>query len=114
MLKSQGLSIRFETLRVRGDSLTTVPTTRPFVRLQTSDAGLTGTLQMPDLNYTLMELHKGHGPVAFQFYQIAAAIALCLIVLGGVAIGLLAPIYRKLTLVGLFIGASAFVVLALA
>ena len=113
LLETQGISIRFEGLRVRGDKLTTVPTTRPFVRLQTSTTGVTGTLQTPDLQYTLMELHKGHGPLAFQWYQIASAIALCLIIIGGVAIGLITPAYRKLTLGGLALGAGSFILLAL-
>ena len=112
LLEAQGLDVRFEGLRVRGDRLTTIPTTRNFVRLALAEDGLTGTFLQPDLHYTLMELHKGHGPLAFQIYMILCAIALCLIVFGGVVIGLLAATYRTLTLAMLGVGAAAFCGLA--
>lgn len=60
----------------------------------------------------MMELHKGHGPQAFKIYQMIAAIALFLIVIGGLAVGLLAPAYRGKTIASAAVGTLAFILLA--
>ncbi len=54
-------------------------------------------LHEPSLQYRMMELHKGHGPEKFKIYQIAAGIALFLVVIGGLVVGLLAKAYRAKT-----------------
>ena len=92
----------------------TRPTTRSFVRFQDTPDGLTAELNKPDLPYTLMELHKGHGPQLYRMYQIAVAIVLLLVVIGGMAVGLLARNYRRSTLIAGAVGTLVTIALILA
>ena len=96
--------MRFEYLKVKGNTIYTRPMSRKFVTLTQTSAGLDATMNTPSLNFALLELHKGHGPMAFRYYQIFVAIALMLAVLGGVAVGLLAKAYRGQTLVATLSG----------
>lgn len=112
VLKANDLPTDFEYLRTGSGSITTRPTSREFVAFKEEDGVWSAALNQPNLQYRMMELHKGHGPEKFKIYQIIAAIALFLIVIGGVAVGLMAPGYRKKTLGSLVVGVAAFVLLA--
>ncbi len=112
ILRANDLSDDFEYLRTREGSITTRPTSQDFVTLEEQDGVWTGTLHSPDLQYSLMELHKGHGPEKFKIYQIVAAVALFLIVIGGLAVGLMAKAYRTKTIISTVIGTIAFALLA--
>ncbi|MEM8918672.1 MAG: hypothetical protein AAGE37_07405 [Pseudomonadota bacterium] len=106
------LDVDFEYVRARPDRITTVPTTRPFVRFLNTDTGWEGTLNVPSLHYALMELHKGHGPAWFNIYQLIAGVALFLVILGGLIVGLMAKAYRRKTVTASLIGSGIFVSLA--
>ena len=112
LLETTGTNVNFEYIRGRGNSAMTRPTSHDFVRFEKSAGGLTATLNEPNLQYSLMELHKGHGPRIFRTYQIVAPIALFLVVIGGLAVGLLARAYRRPTIVSAAIGTIGFVALA--
>ncbi|MEL6213605.1 MAG: hypothetical protein AAFY22_01675 [Pseudomonadota bacterium] len=114
LLESAGVSHKFEYLRVRPTAVQTRPTSRDYVQFGQSPDGLTATMKKPDLNYALIELHKGHGPRAFRLYQIAVAVSLFFVALGGLTVGLLAPSFRKQTIVTLGVGALVFGYLAFA
>ncbi|MEE9329902.1 MAG: hypothetical protein V3V30_07155, partial [Parvularculaceae bacterium] len=60
---------------------------------------------------SLMELHKGHGPQLFKTYQKLVALGLMVVVLGGLVVGILAPLYRRKTLIACGIGLLGFVLL---
>lgn len=105
-------NIEFEYIRSRGSSAFTRPTTRPFVKFEQTSSGLTASLETPDLQYKLLELHKGHGPTLFRQYQIIGAISLFLVVFGGVIVGILAKPYRRPTLISVFGGSGLFMLLA--
>jgi hypothetical protein len=111
VLAKQGLDIGFEYLRTRPGSIITRPTTRTYVEFSQEDSGWSATLHEPDLHYAALELHKGHGPGWFKIYQIGAAIALFLVVLGGLLVGLLAKAYRRQTVTAFTLGTAAFAVL---
>ncbi|MGH1421286.1 MAG: PepSY-associated TM helix domain-containing protein [Hyphomonas sp.] len=111
VLKQAGVDVRFEYIRGRGDRFMTRPTTRDFVVFENGPDGLNATLESPSFTYAMMELHKGHGPRIFRMYSIVAGIALFLVVLGGLAVGLLAKNYRRPTLISTGIGAVIFIVL---
>ena len=111
LLKEANVDIKFEYIRGRGNTAITRPTSRRFVQFQNSSEGLTASLENPNLQYRLFELHKGHGPVWFKRYQIFAGICLILVVFGGVTVGLLAKAYRKKTLISMLAGALLFIVL---
>jgi hypothetical protein len=113
VLAANDLATDFEYLRMRPGSITTRPTTRDYVVLKEGDDGAwSASLNEPNFLYSMIELHKGHGPQAFKTYQIGAAISLFLVVLGGLLVGLLAPAYRKKTIASAAVGTLAFILLA--
>ncbi|WP_160604348.1 hypothetical protein [Pontixanthobacter aquaemixtae] len=112
VLAANDLPTHFESLRVTPDLITTRPTSRSFVRLRNTDGEWGATLNQPDLQYSLMELHKGHGPAWFKLYQIIAGIALFLVITGGLAVGLMAKPYRRKTAGAFIFGTAIFAALA--
>lgn len=112
VLKSADMDHRFEYLSARGQSATTRPTSRTHVEFAQTDDGVEAYVIKPNLQYAMMELHKGHGPQLFKLYQKLVALALLCVVLGGLTVGLLATAYRRKTLVTSAVGLSVFVVLA--
>lgn len=112
ILAANELDIQFDYLRMGGDSITTRPTSRDFVSFKQADGQWTATLNQPDLQYSLIELHKGHGPALYRYYQILAAVVLFLVVLGGLIVGWMAPGYRRATSIGLGVGTVTFGLLA--
>ncbi|WP_321389553.1 hypothetical protein [Emcibacter sp.] len=114
LLAAQGIDVEFEYIKGKGNNFMTRPTSRTFVDFQVSGDGVRATLNEPDWQYSLMELHKGHGPLAFRTYLIAVGSVLFLSVVGGLLVGLLAPTYRRPTLITAIIGTILTAVLALA
>ena len=105
LLDAQDVDIDFEYIRGSNSWAMTRPTTRTFVRFERGHQGnIEATINRPNLQYALMELHKGHGPRIYRLYQVAVALALFLAVIGGVAVGLLARNYRKQTLIATVFG----------
>ncbi|WP_164115614.1 hypothetical protein [Sphingorhabdus sp. Alg239-R122] len=102
----------FESLRVTEDRITTRPTSQNFVRFAKTPDGWHATHNRPGLYYSMMELHKGHGPAAFKLFQIFAGIALFCVVIGGLAVGLLSRAYRRKTIFASSIGLITFLTLA--
>ena len=111
LLERQGLDVSFEYVRQGGNWAMTRPTTRTYIRFQQGAEGLEATLNRPNFQYVLMELHKGHGPRAYRLYQIAVALVLFLVVVGGLAVGLLARTYRRPTLIA--VGAGTILTISL-
>ncbi|NND82925.1 MAG: hypothetical protein HKN50_10900 [Gammaproteobacteria bacterium] len=104
----------FEYLRLRPGLVQTRPTSREYLEFALTDDGLALTRQVPDLQKSMIELHKGHGPLAFKTYQKAVAISLLFIVVSGVWLGITSPGLRRKTLLTSVIGLLLFVFLALA
>ena len=112
LLEAQDIDVSFEYLRVGGNWAMTRPTTRDYVRFSHGKGVLEATLNQPNFQYILMELHKGHGPRAYRMYQIVVALALFLVVIGGLAVGLLARTYRRPTMIAAVAGTLLTLVLA--
>ncbi|MGF1543783.1 MAG: hypothetical protein ACFB00_04670 [Parvularculaceae bacterium] len=112
LLKAEGVDVDVDYVRTRGETAYTRPTSKPHVKFDVGEDGLSATLNKPDLAYAMMELHKGHGPVAFRTYQIAVGTALTFVVIGGIAVGFLAPAFRRQTIVASGVGLAAFALLA--
>lgn len=111
ILSDQGVDIDFEYIKNRGNVLQTRPTSRDYVQFKLSPDGLTADIHKPNLTYSLMELHKGHGPKLYRQYSKLAAIALFIVVIGGFLVGLLAPAYRKATIVSTSVGLVSFILI---
>ena len=112
-LAEAGIEHDFEYVKHRGDTLDLRPTSRPYLVIAASEDGPRVARHEPDLQKAMIELHKGHGPQLFKLYQKVVAVALIGVVLGGVAVGLLAPVWRRTTIMSVVVGTAAFAALAL-
>lgn len=103
----------FEYIRDRGAQIELRPMSRTYLSFSQNAGGLSATRHDPDLQKSMIELHKGHGPTLFKLYQKLVAILLIGVVLGGVLVGLLSAAYRGKTIASLVIGTAIFLFLAL-
>lgn len=87
----------------------TRPTSRTSYQFRYQNGTLTATRATPNLQRSLMELHKGHGPRLFTTYQKLVALALILVVLSGVWMGLASKVLRKKTGLVSFAGLVVFI-----
>ncbi|WP_409432708.1 hypothetical protein ACJ3XI_10930 [Litorimonas sp. RW-G-Af-16] len=109
-LSAAGIEHKFEYVKSRGEGKIHLrPTSRPYLEL-TSDGVVKRITPSPQK--AMMELHMGHGPQLFKTYQKFVALALILVILGGVFVGLLAKAYRRITIASLAVGTLVFVLLA--
>jgi hypothetical protein len=113
LLGQLNLNTDFEYLRVSGSSITTRPTSREFLRLNVTDEGLKIKTVTPDLQSSLIELHKGHGPTLFKTYQKLVALGLIFVMLSGLWMGISNKMMRKKTLIAAALGLATFILLAL-
>lgn len=113
LIRDLDLKTNFEYLKIRGSTLTTRPTSRDYLQLKMTDDGLQIKHISPDLQSSLMELHKGHGPVLFKTYQKLVAVSLIFVMLSGLWMGLSNRMMRKKTLTAAMLGLATFVILAL-
>ncbi|WP_417319045.1 hypothetical protein [Emcibacter sp.] len=112
LLAAQNIDVDFEYIKDRGNNFLTRPTSRTFVEFEVGEDSMQATLNEPDWQYSLMELHMGHGPRIFRTYLIAVGSVLFLSVVGGLLVGLLAPNYRRPTIITAIIGTAATAFLA--
>ena len=108
LLDASNIDHKFEYIKNRGSSLELRPTSKPFIRIQQSGGELIATMNKPSLQAGFMELHKGHGPKLFKTYQKIVALGLIGVVLGGFLVGILAPAYRRRTLIATGLGTVLF------
>lgn len=112
LLRTQGVDHKFETVRSRPDGAVTRPTSRVSYAFRQTDGVLTASRVEPDLQKTMIELHKGHGPALFALYQKLVAISLMLIVLSDVWMGLTSKPLRNKTAIATGLGFAVFTLLA--
>jgi len=111
-IADQNLDVGFDYIRGRGENFMTRPTSRPHLSVENGEQGTVVRLVEPDLLSSLTELHKGHGPQIYRTYGIFVGAALFFVVFGGVLVGLLAPAYRRPTILTLAAGTVIFSYLA--
>jgi len=83
LLRGAGVEHSFEYIKKSGSTLTTRPTSRTYYVFKVSEDGVTASRHVPDLQKRLIELHKGHGPLAFKWLQRITAVGLILAMLAG-------------------------------
>ena len=110
ILKAANVDVKVEYLRIRGTSFETRPTSRTHVKFKPSPNGLVATLNKPNFQKAMMEVHKGHGPKVLRTYHKIVALTLFLVIFGGVLIGLLSKAYRGKTLAALGLGTLIYVI----
>ena len=114
LLSGQGVDHRFEYLKVSGNTLTTRPTSRVNYVLVVEETGVAVTRNEPNLAKSLIELHKGHGPLVFKNFQKFMAAGLLFILVSGVALGFVSSKLRLLTVVVSATGLLVFIVFGFA
>jgi len=102
----------YEYLKNRGSAIQTRPTSRTHLEFTQKDGVLRLTRNNPNLQGSMIELHKGHGPKTFKLYQQLVAISLIIVLLSGVWVGLINPTLRRKTGIGLTLGLVVFLLLA--
>lgn len=101
----------FEYVKVKGSTLYTRPTSTEhyIIKLSADDAELIRA--RPNLQSSMVELHKGHGPSAFKTFQKVFAVGLIFIILSGLWLGVSAARLRRSTLLTATGGAVVFALL---
>ena len=112
LLAAQGIKHRFEYVRGGSTSLVTRPTSRANYEIKLVDQKLVAHRVKPDLQKTMIELHKGHGPTLFKTYQKLVAISLILIVVSGLWMGLNSKMLRNKAAITSGAGLVFFILLA--
>ena len=77
-------NFEFDYVKQKGSQLITRPTTRPFYTLDV----MVVQYNEPSLQKKMIELHMGHGPVAYKTYQKIFAAGMLFIILSGLWAGL--------------------------
>ncbi|MFT7404398.1 PepSY domain-containing protein [Zhongshania sp.] len=107
------IDARIEEVRARGDSFNTRPSSRVNYTLRQTDTGVEVEELNPNLQAIVMELHKGHGPAIYVVMQKIFALGLVLIMLSGLYLGWMSPMYRGKTLLLSGLGVLVFFSLVL-
>ena len=102
----------FEYIKGEGDGYFTRPTSKEHYVFSKINNQLVITKQTPDLIKVIVELHKGHGPLAFKAFQKLLASGLIVIVISGLWLGLSSPKLRKKSLISSALGGLVFLWLA--
>lgn len=102
----------FDYVKVKGSTLYTRPTSRVHYVIELGE-GVAVSRAEPSLQAAMMELHMGHGPVAFKSFQKFFAAGMILIILSGLWLGLSSTRLRIRTAAAAGFGAVAFLVAAL-
>ena len=110
VLAALNIRTRVEEVRVRGDNFYARPSSRQNYTLRQTESGVDVEVANPDLQAAMMELHKGHGPKIYVLFEKIFALGLVLIMLTGLYLGWMSPMYKRKTLLisglGLFVFAS--------
>ena len=111
LLKANNIEHRFEYIKTSGSKLITRPTSRTHYEFDLAKASIARV--EPDLVKSMVELHKGHGPLLFKDLQKLMALGLLTILLSGFWLGLSSKALRIPTIVTSLLGTIVFALLAL-
>lgn len=114
LLRALAIEPDFEYVKVSGNTLFTRPTSEPHYEIRLTAAGAEVTHNRPSLQKSLIELHKGHGPLMFKDFQKALAMMLLFILLSGTWLGLSSAGLRLTTVAAVGSGLAVLLALILA
>lgn len=109
LLDRADVDFDFSYIKNRGTKIQTRPTSRTYIEMSQSPSGLTATINKPNFQKAMMEIHKGHGPKILRHYHKLVALVLLLVVFGGIIVGILAKAYRRKTITAAIIGTFLYV-----
>lgn len=114
LLASAGEDAKISGVQTRrGGDLATQPVTRTHYTLRITPEGVTANKVKPNLQQSMLEIHKGHGPAILNFYHKLVAIGMLIVVFGGVLVGVFAKAYRKPTLITTAVGTVLYIAAAM-
>ena len=104
-----GVEYSFSYVRVSGKEFTFRPTSRTHYIANVLDSAdkpeIVFSKVEPNLLKRLIEIHKGHGPVAMKWFEVAFGLALILTTCSGLWLAWTVKPYRKATLISFGVGA---------
>ncbi len=110
LFEQANIDVDFGYIKARGAAkIQTRPTSRTYAEISQTPNGLTATVNTPNFQKAMMEIHKGHGPKILRSYHKLVALALFLVILGGFMVGILARAYRVKTLLALGLGTLLYI-----
>ena len=112
LLNANGIYHDFEYIKVSGKKFVTRPTSTNYYELIIHENEVQATLNQPDLIKSLVELHKGHGPLFFKDLQKLMALGLLIVILSGFWLGASSAGLRVPTLLTTVAGLVVFLGLA--
>ena len=112
LLTANGIEHDFEYLKLSGNTVFTRPTSRLHYEFNLGEI-TSLSRNKPDLQKSLVELHKGHGPLLFKDFQKAMAVGVLIVLLSGLWLGLSSPALRMVTTLITISGLGAFLLFGL-
>lgn len=104
--RNQGLDYDFAYVRGGKNEFTFRPTSRRHYIATVQDTGeIVFSKVEPNLMKRLIEIHKGHGPIAMRWFEVVFALALILTTCSGIWLAWTVKPYRKATILSFGIGA---------
>jgi len=112
LLEQANIDVNFGYVKSRGAAkIQTRPTSRTYVEISQTPNGLSATVNKPNFQKAMMEIHKGHGPKILRTYHKLVALGLFFVIFGGFLVGILAKAYRTKTLAAAGLGTLLYIVL---
>ena len=112
LFEKANIDVDFGYIKARGASkIQTRPTSRTYVEISKTPNGLSATVNKPNFQKAMMEIHKGHGPKILRSYHKLVALVLFLVILSGFLAGVFIKTYRRKTLAGLIAGSVLYIAL---
>lgn len=109
IFKANSVDYSFSYIRGGKNEFTFRPTSRVHFVATVLDSAekpeIVFTKVEPNLMKRLIEVHKGHGPVAMRWFEVAFGLALILTTLSGLWLAWTVKPYRKATLISFGVGA---------
>jgi hypothetical protein len=113
LLKLHNIDTDFEYVKGGGNFYFTRPTSREHYVISIKKDELEIVKQSPDFIKSIVELHKGHGPLAFKAFQKLLAVGLLFIIISGLWMGLSSPKMRNKSLASSALGGLVLLLLVL-
>ena len=108
LLSANGIDHDFEYIKVSGKKLITRPTSANYYEFTLHENEIVATINQPDVIKSLVELHKGHGPLLFKDLQKLMALGLLIVLLSGFWLGASSTGLRVPTLLTTLAGLLVF------
>lgn len=108
VFKDAGIDYDFQYIRETPTQLIFRPTSRTYMVAKLTPSGAEIFKSSPNLVKIMVELHKGHGPILFRYFEMIFGVGLILMALSGVWLALLVPAYRNKMLFSFGAGAVLF------